>query len=648
MEKRGIRIFCVMVFSIALMVLAGKGGMLDGDAREDIVGSEGQSIVGETEETEQESVFEQYQILNANLLGVEFLDSEVEETVKSEALEYAEEVKEEFTPELCENSSFPEGFIVKLEEALYHSSNHRWGFRYDDFLNLSEELGSKDFRMFDLDELNRLFPKAAPITGGRVEGDFYDGLDKYYDIPEDPGMIFHMQLLPGKDNYLFEYFEPSLRRNRFRLTERVGDKFVTLYEFDYLEEGNSWLGVIQYEDGFYFMMDNTNINMQEWDEVIVCRLSYDSPRDSMRIRYCPGGYVWKECPLDTDDSDIQPLIEDGYMDKVMQDFSSGKYLYEGSREDGAEIYYGDEALAFEWVSEGETYKVYEMDIANCSLPVYMCKKMFLPSAYGTAARKNLGVDFFYLDPGSRSPQKLEELSIQGGTEWGQEKICLVQMWFKEMDGKVYTFRVYNLSNYNYMMSIALVDGNIVSPLKRYFLLPRRKFILEEVKALYQEEGVVQEDKYFKVTYGEDFKYHYALYGRDGKILKEGEGWKQPVIGYDLFDPIIILETYGESGERYTVYYDIVKDKLLETYTNAMKSAHDEQVVYVDRQGEEQVLVVRNIFDRDYYEEFPVDFSSEPITVTYALVFTEEGILRFYYKTGESGTEVSREIELHMN
>lgn len=473
MEKRGIRIVAVIILAIALMTLAGKGGINHGDVQEENVASKMQSIGEETEVAEQGSGFEQDQVFNTNLFRSEFLNSAEEEAMISQAQVYGEEVKERFVPEFCKKSGFPEDLVVKLEEILYHSGS-------DGILNAlisdeSEELGAQDFRVLDVDELERLFPKAAPLMGQYAD-DNYLRISECYDIPENTHMIERIQLLPGKDNYVINYFDTSIRKNRIRVTERIGDEFVTLYEFEFPSTSFAF-GVMQYENEFYYVAHDNDREVREDDKIIIYRLEYDSLGNGMSIQYKQTQYIWKECPFDTDSMEIQPFLENGYMDKVMQDFSTGKYLYEGGRADITEVYYGDERWAFEWTSEDNTYQIYKMDIASSNPPVYMCKEMRF-TENSESERKYLEVKYFNFDLQSAFFRQQEGMSIPE-VDVGVPETCLIQMWFKEMEGKVYIFRIYSLSDYNYMMSIALVDGSTVRPLKRYFLLPRKN-ILETV------------------------------------------------------------------------------------------------------------------------------------------------------------------------
>lgn len=56
---------------------------------------------------------------------------------------------------------------------------------------------------------------------------------------------------------------------------------------------------------------------------------------------------------------------------------------------------------------------------------------------------------------------------------------LVQMWFKEMEGEVYTFCLYHVSDYNYMLNVVRIERNEVSRIRTDILSPQRHFLLIE-------------------------------------------------------------------------------------------------------------------------------------------------------------------------
>lgn len=654
MKKRWLRILSIVLFASALMIQAGRDEKVYESNPEETASLEEQNVEGEMEETEQECGFEGYQALDVDLFGDEFLD----QVIVDRAAEDIGEGEEEFVPVVSEDNSFPEGLIVKIEEVLHQVKDPFSSAGWTIDIEMTEEVrsriqgeyvsgamytefGLQDFRLTtDLEELDRLFPKAAPVyykyDGETSFRDTYEWIGRYYDIPEDISLVHRMELLPGKDNYLFESYRVGVQRNRIRLTERIGDEFRTIYEFDI--PFTLTTGVIQYEDKFYFITVDEDINVHADCGVTIYSLNYDSPGDSLRILYQPETYAAES--YDTDSAELKPLIENGYMDKVLQDFSSGKYLHEGNQKDGAEIYYGDEERAFEGEYESSANEIYKMDIANCGCPVYLRKEMYLPQEDGRGV-KQLIMTFFYYDTELSCFKELEELSKLVWMDYGHVGY-LVQMWFKEIEGKVYTFRVYNLGYYNYLMDIALVEGDKITSEGTYFLWPRKQFVLEE---RHPGENMVKGDRHFKVTYEGDSMYHYVLYDRKGNVLKEGEEKKQPLIMY-IDEETILLEVYGEKGEWYTVYYDIEHDRLSETYLDTL-AAGQGKTAYLKQQGEDMVVAVKNIFDGDYYEEFLLDRDTENITFK-STGYIKRDTLYIDYGDNEWGGTGTMGFDLHVD
>ena len=77
--------------------------------------------------------------------------------------------------------------------------------------------------------------------------------------------------------------------------------------------------------------------------------------------------------------------------------------------------------------------------------------MFIPSSSHT--QEYLRIRFFLFDREENAERELDQLSqydMTGG-------IRLFQMWFREIGGKVYTFRMYHVSDYNYLLNVMLLE-----------------------------------------------------------------------------------------------------------------------------------------------------------------------------------------------
>jgi len=153
--------------------------------------------------------------------------------------------------------------------------------------------------------------------------------------------------------------------------------------------------------------------------------------------------------------------------------------------------------------------------------------------------------------------------------------------------------------------------------------------------------IIEEDKYFKKMYLGNFIYSYAIYNAAGEIVEEGKG-KQPVIDY-IDDSTIRRQISAGTNAFCTVYYDIVNDRLSETYINPIAAGYG-RVAYLDNRGGEIFLIVKNIFDNEFYNEFSLDFSDMPVPVKTA-EFWDEETLHIKYCSGASQEEKERTLKI---
>lgn len=82
-----------------------------------------------------------------------------------------------------------------------------------------------------------------------------------------------------------------------------------------------------------------------------------------------------------------------------------------------------------------------------------------------------------MDSKTNMLQELEQLSIDEGSH--PLVLRLVNMWFKEIDGKTLTFSLYYVSDYSYLLNAVLLEGGEAKPINAWILLPQREFVLSE-------------------------------------------------------------------------------------------------------------------------------------------------------------------------
>ena len=56
---------------------------------------------------------------------------------------------------------------------------------------------------------------------------------------------------------------------------------------------------------------------------------------------------------------------------------------------------------------------------------------------------------------------------------------IVQLWFKKIEDKVFTFRISHVSSFNYVLDVLLIEGDEVTHVWRNLISPKRGFVLYE-------------------------------------------------------------------------------------------------------------------------------------------------------------------------
>ena len=228
------------------------------------------------------------------------------------------------------------------------------------------------------------------------------------------------------------------------------------------------------ENAFYYIFRQCNYNLKVYDALKIHRLKDNPEEETVVIRFLPTEYVWKPsdsaAPYLADTGDGDAI--DAYIAQIKDEITSEQYLDRGTSRDGARVYYGDEEETADFLLD-EYKTVYQADLANCGMPVYLWKAMFIPSS--SHAQEYLRIRFFLFDRQENAEHELDQLSqydMTGG-------IRLFQMWFREIGGKVYTFRMYHVSDYNYLLNVMLLEQDRATQVRAYLLSPRWEFVVTE-------------------------------------------------------------------------------------------------------------------------------------------------------------------------
>lgn len=138
-----------------------------------------------------------------------------------------------------------------------------------------------------------------------------------------------------------------------------------------------------------------------------------------------------------------------------------------------ELMQGEESVDTLKVSDDLSYN--GIDLANMDASVYCNRRIYLPSNYATTM--HLDVSFALYDSARDEMNTLEQLDYSVSPSNREKQ--LIQLWFKEIDGLVYVFQVYHLTDYSYLLNVVCVQKNVVTHIHRELLLPQLGFELKE-------------------------------------------------------------------------------------------------------------------------------------------------------------------------
>ncbi len=411
-----------------------------------------------------------HHLLNQNLFE-KSLAQWFDDSLEQEIFLYSENVKGEFVEVRNEDSIFPKELIITLEKMIYQSLDstlHKitWEETQQSiYFNTIRKLGAKEFEL-NLEEMNDLFP--AILKNSDVES-VYDAY-KLISGEENCEEIFHFQMANDQDNYLLVVNSGgSAGTVNVRLTRRVEDEFILISEF---QTSNSGYGrVIRFDNDFYYVFLEYNYNLKNYDGVRIYKLGSNSEKENLKIKYLPESYIWKNIYNTSEEIELNSYIEN-----IKAELTSDKYLENGKMEE-AEVFYGDEEEAEGFIvpANEELYfsnEYYMIDFANMGVPVYMRKSSFIPSSYRDIW--HLRSSFYLQNPEDDSITELDKLEI-GYSATGMGKPALVQMWFKEIKGQIYTCCLYHVSDYNYVLNIFLLEGEKITRIRTDMICPKRHF-----------------------------------------------------------------------------------------------------------------------------------------------------------------------------
>lgn len=159
-----------------------------------------------------------------------------------------------------------------------------------------------------------------------------------------------------------------------------------------------------------------------------------------------------------------------------------------------------------------------------------------------------------------------------------------------------------------------------------------------------EEKIISQNQYYKLFYI-DGSYVYMLYDEDGKIVCEGNNFREPHIS--LLDDQLLkftLQTGTGLSTQWGYYYDVKRDVFSRKF-NCIYDECNSLVAY----GDLKKIIVRNIFDkRKYYfvlDSFNKSLADVPEPILDAK-FVDNGTgLYVTYLSGENQAIVNEVVKI---
>lgn len=387
-----------------------------------------------------------YKMLNNKKFHTMLFENSLNGITQKDIDKELKKIEGEFIEIPYEGKIFSPSLISLFQETLYKS--------YGDspinienakaYFDLLKELGSQEYELTKK-EIDKLFPQIA----------------EHYES------FFRFNLSSGQENYLFCFDSGgSFGGYNIELTQLKNDKFIKIASFDTQNDGYG--KVIKYEQDFYYVFLQYNYNLKNYDGIRIHKLGKNAKTENILIRFIPEEYIWKTVYNNLDGN--KKLTE--YIESI-QNIVTSKYIETGLV--NIENYFiGDEIKDLEFPLNKKYQNYYKSDFANQGIPIFMRKSLFAPSNSRTTL--HLKASFYLYNPKNEEVLKLNKLELNKYLPLDRE---LIQMWFKELDGKVFTFQIFHLDNYNYMMNVILVEGNQVIQIRKELLLPKRKIVMDE-------------------------------------------------------------------------------------------------------------------------------------------------------------------------
>lgn len=384
---------------------------------------------------------------------------------EQEVNQYLDNIAGPFTETINTGGIFPPELVGMFEKVLYdyrYKENER-GFA-DSYIKTVQNLGACNCKV-SIDDLYALFPEIREYKSEiKSPSDAY----KFIQFPDNCYRVFRLPLKSDGIYYVIEYQSGGTNGAcSVQFTKLLDGNKTIINEFEIQNYGAG--EVIQYDSDYYYVFIQYNYNLKTDDGIRIHKLGEHADTENILIRYLPKEYIWKnirELQIDCK-GELEQYIES------IKDIITSEYLDNGTGK--VSVFNEDEANdTVKILTEDFVIEYGSIDFANLGIPVYLTKGLYFPDTSHDSMC--LLSEFYIRDSQKDSFIELEKLRLDLETS---RELKLIQLWFKEIGGKIFTFRIYHISSYNYVFDVSLIEGDNVTRVRTDLLLAQKKYVLTE-------------------------------------------------------------------------------------------------------------------------------------------------------------------------
>ena len=386
--------------------------------------------------------------------------------------QFADEVRGEFVSVEIHDSIFPESFIEIIKDTLYNSTNYNahkifdLGVSENAYFDMLRTLGSEYFEL-DIDDLLYLFPELYNYKSEFIfifDGEERINMSWVYNFIRGSRNLVNMFRINTAETeyYVFARTEGSAGIVQIELTKLVEGSFYLISTFE--KQNNGFGAVVEYGEFYYYVFLKNNYSTKYFDGIRVHRLVPSAQYENILIRYLPTQFTWRNV------YNIGNYNLNEYVESIKNIVTSDRYIERGSAPWGVDTIVGDETIT----EHDLPGKFFEIDFANTGIPVLFEKSTFTPSNLRTFW--HLRYRFHLYDTINSDLIILDNLQVYSHPMTDHN---LVQLWFRYIDGEVYTFRIFHVSDYNFVLSVILIRGDEILQIRNDMFSPEREFVLVE-------------------------------------------------------------------------------------------------------------------------------------------------------------------------